>query len=260
MNQDLLTLLSPQNSIVFILVITRIGGLFITAPLFSTFPIPVQVKAGLAAMIAFVMAPFVIHATAFQPPTDLISLTLMMFKEFAIGVLIGYCSELIFSAIQMGGQLLSIQMGLAVAESLDPVTRQTVPVIGQFYLYLASLIFIFINGHHYLFTAIYDSYSSIPMNLNFDFSANLAPNILFFVTQLFAIAFALVMPIFGLLFIVDVGLAFMAKMMPQMNIFMVGLPFKIYIGLLLMSLFMTTTASYLMSLIATTLQSFKTIF
>lgn len=260
MNQDFSVLFSTQSLIVFLLVVSRISGMLTTAPLFSTFPIPMMVKAGLAALVAFIMYPFVLHISNFQMPHDMISMSVLIFKEILIGVLIGFSANLIFVGIQIGGQLLSIQMGLAVAEALDPVTKQHVPIIGQFYLFTASMLFIFLNGHQWLFSSVYSSYHSIPIGLNFEFTAEVVQKILYFTSQLFNIAFSIIMPIFGLLFIIDIALAFISKMMPQMNIFMVGLPLKIYLGIILMSTFLVTTAGYLSGMIKMLLENLRSIF
>jgi flagellar biosynthetic protein FliR len=145
MNHDISILFSMRSMIIFILVISRVSGMLATAPLFSTFPIPMQVKAGLAAMTAFVIYPMVVGLTNVPVPHDLITLAIMVFKEVIVGSLIGFSAQLIFIGIQMAGQLLSMQMGLAIAEALDPVTHQNVPVIGQFYLFIGSLVFIYVR-------------------------------------------------------------------------------------------------------------------
>ena len=187
-------------------------------------------------------------------------MSILVFKEVFVGILIGFCGSLIFVGIQIGGQLISMEMGLTIADTVDPVTRQSTPVIGQIYLYTASVIFIAINGHHLLFSTVYDSYHSIPIGLNFDFSSEIFQKILFFTSQLFSIAFRLIIPLFGVLFVIDVALAFTSKMMPQMNIFMVSIPLKIYIGLSLMIFFMTTSAVFISGLIQSLLEYIKNIF
>lgn len=260
MENDLQLLFSIQGVIAFLLVVSRVSGMLSTAPLFSTFPVPVQLKALLAALVSFIIYPLVIHANTYQVPTDLIMLTLMVFKELFVGILIGFSARLIFDAIHMGGQLLSIQMGLSMAQTMDPITKQRSPAIGQFYMFIASIIFIQINAHQWLFTSIYESYKAIPLGLNFEFTAHLVPKIIYFTSQLFPIALGIVMPIFALMFLVDIALAFMSKMMPQMNIFMVAMPLKAYLGITLIFLFITTTAVYLSNLITNTLQNLKVIF
>ena len=150
MNQDLAVLFSNQGIIVFLLVLVRVSGMLTTAPLFSTFPIPMTVKAGLSALIGFIIFPFVLTSSHFQMPHDLVMLSILVFKEMLIGILIGFSANLIFVGIEIGGQLLAIQMGLSIAEALDPITKQQVPIIGQFYLFIACVLFIYLNGHQEL--------------------------------------------------------------------------------------------------------------
>ena len=260
MVNDLSIFFSVKSIIVFILILTRLSGMLITAPLFSTFPIPLQLKVGLAALTAFIMYPFVMQTSGFVIPTDLVSLSILLFKELMVGIMIGFCASLIFTGIQIGGQILSIQMGLAIANALDPVTKQQVPIVGQFYLFLASLIFISINGHQWLFSTIHESYMSIPVGLNFDFSFQMTEQIVYFATQLFAVAFSIIIPIFGILFIITLLMGFMAKLMPQMNIFMVVMPLKIYIGLALVTMLMPPTSAFLIKLIKNMLMDLHGIF
>lgn len=260
MNHDLSIFFSTESIIVFILVLTRLSGMLMTAPLFSTFPIPMQVKGGIAVLCAFIMYPFVLQISDISMPNDLIMLSGLVFKELLVGFLIGFCASLIFTGIQIGGQILSIQMGLAIANALDPVTKQQVPIVGQFYLFLASIVFIYINGHQWLFSTIHESYLSIPVGLNFDFTARIVEQITYFASQLFTIAFSIIMPIFQILFITTLLMGFMAKIMPQMNIFMVAMPLKIYIGLALMSVLLPPTAYYLIRLIKDMLLTLEGIF
>ncbi len=231
-----------------------------TAPLFSTFPIPMQIKAGIAALSAFIIYPFVMQSVAFEIPTDLVFLTYLLIKELAVGVMIGFCASLIFTGIQIAGQILSIQMGLAIANALDPVTKQQVPIIGQFYLFMASMVFIYINGHLWLFSTIQDSYLSLPIGLNFEFSQELTQQILYFTGQLFNVAFSIIMPIFQVLFLIILLMGFMAKVMPQMNVFMVAIPLKIYVGLSMVNMLMLPTMSYLNELIKSMMEDLHGIF
>jgi len=260
MDKDLSIFFSTESIIVFILVLTRLSGMLATAPLFSTFPIPKQIKIGLSALIAFIMYPFVLQSVVFELPTDLVFLTYLLVKELAIGVMIGFCASLIFTGIQIAGQILSIQMGLAIANALDPVTKQQVPIVGQFYLFMASMVFIYINGHLWLFSTIQDSYLSFPIGLNFDFSQQLTGQILYFSSQLFNVAFSIIMPIFQVLLLTTLLMGFMAKVMPQMNVFMVAMPLKIYIGLSMVSFLMLPTMTYLNQLIKTMMEDLQGIF
>lgn len=260
MIQDLSIFFSVKSIIVFILVLARLSGMLASAPLFSTFPSPMQLKVGIAALSAFIMYPFVMQSIDFAIPTDLVFLAILLLKEILVGVMIGFSASLIFSGIQIGGHLLSVQMGLAIARAMDPITGTQVPIIGQFYLFIASLIFIYINGHQWLFSAVHESFLSIPVGLNFDFAGPIIEKLIFFFSQLFVSAFSLVMPIFQLLLLITVLMGFIAKIMPQMNIFMVVMPFKIYMGLTLVAMLMQPTAIYMMNFIKDMLTNLNGIF
>lgn len=248
MEQDFSIFFSTKSLIIFILVLSRVSGMLITAPLFSTFPIPHQLKVGLSAMCAFIMYPFVLQHADIITPNNLVSLFILLLKELGIGILIGFTASLLFVAVQIGGQIISMQMGLAIANALDPVTKQNVPVVGQFYLFLASMVFIILNGHQWLFSSVYDSYHTIPLGMDFTFSSHITEQLLIFTSKLFLIAYSLIVPIFSVLFVTTLLMGIVAKIMPQMNIFMVAMPIQIYIGLSLMLMLMPSTAIYLLKL------------
>lgn len=243
---DVVSLLTPEKVIYFVLVMTRLSGMMITAPLYSTYPIPTSIKAMLIALVAFITYPLIAKICPIEHmPTDLLALGIMAFKEIVVGSIIGFCINLIFIAIQISGQLISIQMAIAISEVLDPVTKQQTPIIGQFYLFMAMIAFLFINGHHYLFTSVLDSYNLIPIDANFVLQGAMVNQIIHFSSQIFAIAFSLIMPVYAVLLITTVLLGFTSKMMPQMNIFMLAMPFKIYIGIGLMAIFMAKTYNFM---------------
>ncbi len=231
-----------------------------SAPLFSTFPTPIQVKAALAALTAFIIYPFVMQTIDFAIPTNLVMLTGLLAKELAVGLMIGFSASLIFTGVQVAGHLLSVQMGLAIANSLDPVTRTQVPVVGQFYLFIASLIFIYLNGHLWLFSAIHESFLSIPVGLNFELAGPIVEKLIALFSSLFVSALSLAMPIFQILLLMTILMGFFAKIMPQMNIFMVAMPIKIYVGLSLMAIMLPPSAIYIMKFIKNSLIDLNGIF
>lgn len=247
---DIVSLLTPEKVVYFVLVLTRLSGMMATAPLFSTYPVPPQIKAGLLGLVAFITYPLIAKVSPISNmPMDMLGVGVMAFKEAVVGGIIGFCMNLIFVSIQIAGQLISIQMDLAISEILDPVTRQQTPVVGQFYLFMAMIVFLFVNGHHYLFTSVLNSYGLIPVDANFVLQGALVAKILYFTSQIFAIAFSIVMPVYSVLFVVTILLGFMSKMMPQMNIFMLAMPIKIFIGLGLMGLFVSKTYSFMATVI-----------
>lgn len=242
-------LFSPANIFLFMAILTRISGLFASAPLFSTYPIPTQIKIWLAALIAFVMFPIIQANAHFAAPTSVPALTVILFKEYLIGYVIGFCANIIFVGVELGVNMFAIQMGLSASQALNPASGGTSPVLTQAYTYLASMIFIALSAHQWLFSALYNSFKSMPIGYDYVFSASLFNQIIVFTSQLFNISLSIALPIFGVLFITDVLLGFTSKMMPQMNIFMVSMPLKIYLGLLLSLIFMRPMAEYIAVLI-----------
>ncbi len=246
---ELLDLLSPKNIVGFIIVITRLSGLMISAPLFSTYPIPMQVKAWLVALIAFIMFPVVSASSTFFVPTDMLSMSLVLFKELAIGFFIGLMANFIFAGVQMAGQLISQQVGLAMSSVLDPATQTNVPVLGEFYVLITTMLFLSLGAYQWLFAAVFESFKKIPPGIDLVFSPALIQQVLKLSSDMFVISLGVVMPIFCVLFVLEILIGVLAKMAPQMNLFMVAIPFKIYIGLILMLIFLSPMSDYLSDLI-----------
>lgn len=238
-------LFSTTNILLFMAIFTRLSGLFASAPLFSTYPIPTQVKVWLAAAIAFILFPIVQNNTGFMAPTSVPALTVILLKEYAIGYAIGFCANILFIGIELGVNTFTVQMGLSADQAMNPTSGGNSPVLTQAYTYLASMIFIGLGAHQWLFSAIYNSFKSLPIGYVFGVSAGFVEQIVIVTSQIFSVGLAIALPIFSILFITDMLLGLTSKMMPQMNIFMVSLPLKIYLGLLLSLMFMRPMAEYM---------------
>ena len=238
-------LFSVSNIILFMAIFTRLSGLFASAPLLSTYPIPMQIKVWLAATVAFILFPIVQYNTSFVTPNSVPALTLILFKEYLIGYAIGFCANIIFVGIELGVNTFTIQMGLSADQALNPTSGGNSPVITQAFTYLASMIFIALSAHQWLFSALYNSFKSLPVGYTIAFTPGMVEQIVLATGQIFSVGLSIALPIFGILFITDALLGFTSKMMPQMNIFMVSLPLKIYLGLLLSLLFMRPMAEHI---------------
>lgn len=260
MPTDLLVLLSPKNLILFVVVFTRLGGLMASAPLFSTYPIPTQIKTWLVAVISFIIYPIVMAKSGFQAPTNMPELTVILLKEFTIGYIIGFIANIVFVGIDMAAELISMQMGLSAAQALDPISGVSSPVLGQFYTLMAAMVFISLHAHQWLFSAIYKSFQTIPPGFGFVLNGTIVREVVYLAGQMFTIALGVALPIFAVLLITDVILGFASKMMPQMNIFMVSLPLKIYLGLLLMIMFVQPLYEHIVVLVERFLTGIMAVF
>jgi flagellar biosynthetic protein FliR len=225
-------------------VFVRIGGLMLSAPLFSTYPIPVQIKVWIVAFIAFIIYPFVQSHAHYLVPNDILGLSVVFIKEFAIGYIIGFCANIIFIAAELGANMFSIQMGLSISQALNPLTGAASPIISQAFTLLITMIFIGLNAHQWLLSSLYSSFVHVPVGYSFIFDGALIQKVIYMSGQIFKIAIGITMPIFSVLLIKDILLGFVSKLMPQMNIFMVAMPLKVFVGLLLCMIFMRPVAEY----------------
>ena len=253
-------LFSVSNIVLFMAIFTRLSGLLMSAPLFKTYPIPTQIKIWLAAFIAFILFPVVQYNTSFVTPNSVPALTLILFKEFLIGYVIGFCANLLFIGIELGVNTFTIQMGLSADQALNPASGGNSPVITQAFTFLASMLFIGLGAHQWLFSAIYNSFKSMPIGYTLTLAPWLVEQVIIATGQIFSVGLGIALPIFGILFITDVLLGFTSKMMPQMNIFMVSLPLKIYLGLLLSLIFMRPMSEYMAVIIEQFLSKIASIF
>ena len=253
-------LFSVGNVILFMAIFTRLSGLFVSAPLFSTYPIPTQVKIWLSAAIAFILFPIVQANVTFVVPTSVPALTLILFKEFLVGFAIGFCANVLFVGIELGVNTFTVQMGLSADQALNPASGGTSPVLTQAYTYLATMLFLALGAHQWLFSAIYNSFKDMPVGYVISFAPSTVEQIVIITGQIFSVGLGIALPIFGILFITDVLLGFTSKMMPQMNIFMVSLPLKIYLGLILSLMFMRPMAEHMAVIIEQFLTKIAIIF
>ena len=137
---NLLNLLSTYNIVIFMLVLTRITGMFISAPFFSSLQMPIITKTWFCALIAFIFYPLVAHISSFILPRNFAEFFILMVCEFFIGYLIGFIANLIIEAVRIAGQMLSIQTSLSIAEALDPSSNASTNVVSSLYIYLVKMV------------------------------------------------------------------------------------------------------------------------
>jgi len=160
---------------------------------------------------------------------------LIVTGEFLIGLIFGFASSLIFTAVQMAGQILDMQIGFGIVNVLDPQSGQQLPLVGNFKYILALLVFLATNSHHLLLSALFNSFKLIPLTGGV-FHTNIVQTIVDMVGGTFIIALKISFPVLLSLLLTDIALGILARTMPQMNIFVVGVPGKIIVGLFVLSL------------------------
>lgn len=211
------------------LVFGRTAGLFLIAPVFSGRQVPIQLRImfvlALAGIIAFVTP---IKSAVLINNSGMFILALIF--EMLIGYTLGFVMYIVFATVQLAGQFLDMQMGFGIVNVLDPLSGMQLPMMGNFQYLVALLVYLGINGHHLLIKALHNSYLLIPV-MGADFNGQFTEFMLKLGGAMFVTAVKLAAPVVTAVFIADVALGFMARTVPQMNVFIVGLPLKILGGL-----------------------------
>jgi len=229
-----------SHGLPFLLVLTRITGLFLFTPLLASNSIPPIFKAMLAFMFAVAIFPFV-PVGSLPQTIDLASLAPMMFTELLIGIAIGLIAGLPMVAIQMGGYLMGYQMGLSLAESFNPELDTNSSVIGQLLFYLSIFIYISVGGFETIFMILADSFHTIGSGT---FRASDMPlDLLLGVLHSgFELALRVASPIMGVISMLLIAMGFIMKTMPQINIMSIGFSIQIVAGLAVMLVLIGTIA------------------
>jgi flagellar biosynthesis protein FliR len=262
--------LTSGSAVLFLLLLTRTTAMLTSSPFFSNQSIPNRIKLLLGLGLSMVLFPLHAMAAPSQAalPTDLVQLSVMVAQELAIGLLLGFSASLVFNSLHMAGELLSMQMGLSVANVLDPATKTNVPLLGQLYFYFGVMVFLCLNLHHGLLLVLNASFKVLPLGDSwllaganhshiahsvFAHPGILVDRMLLLTGNIFVLGMLLALPVVGLLLITEIGLALVNRVMPQMNIFVVGLPIKIMVAILGMMLTVPSISNLLTDHYATTM-------
>lgn len=231
---DLFTLLQGHAA-VFMLLLTRVSGIFVISPFFGSLNIPVYFRAAAALAITIVLFPVVDNLGAINPPVTIWAYAWAVLTELFVGWLIGFVAYIAFAAITMAGKVMDMQVGFAVVNVMDPTSGQQMPLIGSFLYNLGIIVFLVTNGHHMIIAALFESFKIVPL-LNMQPDMSLPMIIADFTTGIFLTGMKIAMPVTFAILLTNVGLGILARTMPQMNIFVVGIPMQLTIGVIILSM------------------------
>lgn len=224
-----------RNFQAFFLILVRINAMIMIAPFFSSGVIPFRIKAMLSFFITLVVFPGVV--STIHVPGNMGLYYLLVLQEVMIGIYIGFLVSIIFTAFQMSAQYYAAQIGFGINEVLDPVGQVSVPLIGQLMNFVGLLVFLAIDGHHFLIEAIYRSFELVPgFGLGKIVTGGLLKYLLYTFGGMFVVALKISFPIVATAFLITVSMGVLAKAAPQMNIMMFGFPFQIIAGFGLLAL------------------------
>lgn len=219
----------------FLLVLFRISGLMLTAPLFSSPLLPFQFKALMSVGMSLAVFPIVVSQVA--APVTLGSAVAGLIGELAIGVMIGLGISLVFVGIQVAGQLISQQAGLALGDIFNPMLESQVTVVSEVYFFVAMIVFLAVGGDHALIRALLDSFTTVPL-----LSLTDAPAFTELMVDLISLSFTIALRVGGptilALLLAFLTLGFVSRTVPQLNLLSVGFPIKIAVAFLIMAMTM----------------------
>ncbi len=214
----------------FIWPLMRISAMFVAVPLFSLRAVPARVRLILSVAITFVVMPLL---PAF-PVIDMFSYEgiRVAIAQVMIGLSTGFIVQLVFAAIVFAGQGVALSMGLGFASMVDPQNGQQVPVIAQLYVITSTLIFLGLDGHLLLIKMLLDSFTSLPLGIDGITKTNIW-DVIAWSSRMFAGGLLLAMPVIVSLLLVNIGFGIATRAAPQLNIFSVGFPVTLMLGIVL---------------------------
>jgi flagellar biosynthesis protein FliR len=222
--------ITPQQVQLFLFSFLRVSAILVTMPIVGNAIVPMQIKGGLSLLMTIMIYPFVPNDLSFIT-YDFLPLILRMAAEVFIGVVIGFTALFIFAGIQFAGDMIGFQMGFSIADIFDPLTSQQVSIISEFQFMMVMIIFLFVDAHHIFLTAMVDSFRILRIQ-DFHVSQEFFRRMVTLSGEVFVIAVKISAPIVAVLFFVNVGLGVIARTVPQINVFIVGIPLQIAIGLI----------------------------
>jgi flagellar biosynthetic protein FliR len=226
---ELLNISSWQGSLkVFLLVLSRTGGVFLTAPLFRNFVLPRRFRIIISLFVAFIIHG--VYTQKFQTISYLsqTQYLLILVSEVLIGIIIGFIADIFMTIFESSAQFYNIQLGFGMMDIISPLTQTQMPLFGQLLSLLGLYAFIIIDGPSLLIKTLSQSYLILPL---FDFKDfNFVYKIVEIFSKCFIIAFKLALPMVGILFLVVLSIALLSKAAPMIHIFAIGWQITLIVG------------------------------
>lgn len=219
----------------FLLVLVRMAGLFLMSPVFGRQNTPVYLKLGFSLILSYI----VFSSRFLDSQVEIwsfIEYAVLIFREVLVGFTIGFVTTLFFSAIWTAGQLIDTHIGFGMVNTIDPQNSIQVPLMGNLKNILALLVFFTLDGHHTLVKIIFFSYELIPIGQG-AVTYEVASLMTKFFANTFLLAIKIALPIVAITFLFEIAFGILVRTVPQMNVFIVGIPIKLFIGLIAILIF-----------------------
>jgi flagellar biosynthetic protein FliR len=243
--QDLLAQFSEQQVAGFILVLARISPLFVLAPLFSSKMLPARARGIVAVGLTLGIMPIAVHAgDGQQIPMDVLPLAGLIVKEMLVGLGFSFALGALFAAVQVAGSILDTLIGFSFGALVDPITGTNGGVLNQLYGLIGVMIFVVINGDAWVIQGLARSYEQVPLTDTPEIGS-LVQGVQVAFSGIFASAIEVCAPVMLAVLLCDVAFGLVSKVMPQLNVFAVGFPAKVIVGLTLVGVSLPFMAGWL---------------
>jgi flagellar biosynthesis protein FliR len=228
----------------WLMVFLRLGAFLLVLPFFTMANFPVTMRVGLSALGALLIAPVL-------PPfatnnLDFISLLGVMIQEVSIGLLLGFASRMIFFAVELAGNFISTEMGLNMAAIFDPMNQQSSQIAGTILVFLATVVLLSLNLHHWLLMAFENTYTVLPIG-SAHLNNTLFENIVGQTSHIFMIALQISAPVIAASFVITLVFSVLSRAVPQMNVFAEMFAFRIVGGLIVFGFTLQLSAQYVVN-------------
>ena len=217
----------------FILVLVRVIGIIATAPVFGSSVTPPQIKIVLSLALALILFPFIPSIKSFPILPD--DYFLLISSELLIGLILGLIGRFLFAAVEFAGTVIGFQMGLSMANVLDPQSQEQISLVGRFETVAATLIFLAMDGHLIVIQALVKSYSLIPIGTA-SISKPLVDKLTELSASVFVIGLQIGAPLILPLFLANAIIGLLSRSVPQIQVFVVGFPLTLLLGFLFLFL------------------------
>ncbi|HWR67633.1 MAG TPA: flagellar biosynthetic protein FliR [Desulfomonilia bacterium] len=217
------------------LIFIRIGTVFAVVPFFNAEIIPRRITALIALFLSFILLPLVPKIQIRPDELNILMMVSILIHQMLIGLALGLAIDVIFSGIQIAGELMGFQMGFSIANVVDPMTGITAPITSNLLYITAFLLFFSFGGHHLLIKALVETFAIMPIGDRMVHTGFLM-SVITYAGAMFVIGIKVSAPVVGILLLINVSFAIIARALPQMNVFLMAFPLTIAVGLIFMVL------------------------
>lgn len=224
-----------NHAAIFLLTLTRVSGIFLASPFFGSMNIPRYFRVGLSFFMTLVLFPVLEELPLGSIPQTVIGYGISVLLELFVGWLIGFVAYVTLAAIHMAGKIMDMQVGFSMINVMDPTSGQQIPLIGSFLYNLSIIVFLVTNGHHVIISALVESFTTVPI-LGAQVNVSLAEMMVQFTNSIFLTGVRIALPVTFAILLTNVSLGILARTMPQLNIFVVGIPLQIAIGVFVLGI------------------------